>query len=667
LKDTDAADAGIAAQDAALHSENQDKQGADRRAELAQDAALLNEKQDQPGAGGRATPAQGAALHSDKQDNTAGRAELAPGAGSPGERPILIVASRLNTELIDSVREGFGRQLGYSPDFEIVENGKITGGFIAIVEGKVYDASFASRLDEFSKRMIEPDDADHETESSFSSVGALLKERADKIDAGPSVYEYGVVESYSDDIVHISGLSKCHLGELLTFDGGATGLTLDVYLGGAGAALLSGNVSTSSLVHTTGRIAEVCVGEDLLGHVVDPLGRALDGSEIMSHRYRPIESPAPTIMQRAPVDTPLETGILAIDSMIPIGRGQRELIIGDRQTGKTSIAMSAIMNQKDKGVICVYCAIGQKASTVSGFTHRLREAGALDYTVIVAAFSSDTAAMQYIAPYSACAIAEEFMYSGRDTLVIYDDLSKHAVAYRAMSLLLRRPSGREAYPGDVFYLHSRLLERAAKLSPEMGGGSMTALPIVETLAGDISSYIPTNVISITDGQIYLETEMFNAGQRPAVNVGLSVSRVGRAAQHKAMRDVSVSLRLEVAQYRDIAVFAQFGADIDSATAAQLRRGERLIRVLIQAADCTYKLSEQVALLLAASSGVFEHFQPRSMQGVISDLLDYFTEHASAIKRSIDTTGKISESDRYDLEKMFAQFIEGAGDQDSRNQ
>ena len=602
----------------------------------------------------------------EKQGQPRGRAEQPQGSSHLRERPILIVASRLNTELIDSVREGFGRQLGFDPDFEIVENDKITGGFIAIVDGKVYDASFASRLDEFSRRMIDPEDPEHKTESSFSSVGALLKERADATETGPIVYEYGVVESYSDDIVHISGLSKCHLGELLTFDGGATGLTLDVHLGGAGAALLSGNVTTSSLVHTTGRIAEVCVGDDLLGHVVDPLGRALDGREITSHRFRAIESPAPTIMQRSPVDTPLETGILAIDSMIPIGRGQRELIIGDRQTGKTSIAVSAILNQKDKGVICVYCAIGQKASTVSGLAHKLKEAGAMDYTVIVAAFSSDTAAMQYMAPYSACAIAEEFMYSGRDTLVIYDDLSKHAVAYRAMSLLLRRPSGREAYPGDVFYLHSRLLERAAKLSPEMGSGSMTALPIVETLAGDISSYIPTNVISITDGQIYLETEMFNAGQRPAVNVGLSVSRVGRAAQHKAMRDVSVSLRLEVAQYRDIAVFAQFGADIDSATAAQLRRGERLTRLLVQSADRTYRLSEQVVMLLAASAGVFEHFEPRGMPDAITSLLDYLTEYASTIRRSIDTTGKISESDRYDLERMFAQFIEQAGGENRGN-
>ena len=595
-----------------------------------------------------------------KEAGTKGGRELEQFTPRHRDRPILIVASGMDKKLVDSICGGFESRLGFMPDFEIMENEKIIGGFIAIVDGKVYDASFTSRLDEFSRRMLDSDGLGREMESSFSSVGAMLRERAEKTDTGPIVYEYGVVQSYSDDIVHIKGLTSCHLGELLTFDGGAMGLTLDIFMGGAGAALLSGAVSTSSLVHTTGRIAEVCVGEELLGRVVDPLGRPLDGYELTGRNFRPIESPAPTIMQRSPVDTPLETGIISIDSMIPIGRGQRELIIGDRQTGKTAIAMSAIMNQKGKGVICVYCAIGQKASTVSGITHMLDRMGALEYTVIVAAFGSDTSAMQYIAPYSACAIAEEFMYDGRDTLIIYDDLSKHAVAYRAMSLLLRRPSGREAYPGDVFYLHSRLLERAAKLAPELGGGSMTALPIVETLAGDISAYIPTNVISITDGQIYLDTEMFNAGQRPAVNVGLSVSRVGRAAQHRAMRDVSVSLRLDVAQYRDIAVFAQFGADIDSTTAAQLRHGERLTRILVQSADRIYKLSEQVALLLAASGGLFESFEPRDMPRIITLLLAYFKENAASIIRSIDTTGKISESDRYDMTGLFARFAEEVG-------
>jgi len=571
------------------------------------------------------------------------------------DKPILMVASKQDESLIDSVRTGFEQRFGVKLDFEIVENEKITGGFIAIIDGKVYDASFSSRLEELSRQLLLADGEEHETESTFSTVGAILKQRAETSDVGPLVYEYGVVQSYSDNIAQISGLSSCHYGELLSFEGGATGLSLDLRLGGVGAALLSGTISTSSLVHATGRIAEICAGEELLGRVVDPLGRPLDGRELRCHYYRPIESPAPTIMQRSPVNTPLETGILAIDSMIPIGRGQRELIIGDRQTGKTSIALSSIINQRDKDVICVYCAIGQKASTVSNIVHTLEKAGALDYTVIVTAFGSDTAAMQYIAPYAACAVAEEFMYSGRDTLVVYDDLSKHAVAYRAMSLLLRRPSGREAYPGDVFYLHSRLLERAAKLSPELGGGSMTALPIVETLAGDISSYIPTNVISITDGQIYLETEAFNAGQRPAINVGLSVSRVGRAAQHKAMRDVSGNLRLEVAQYMDIAVFAQFGADIDSATAAQLRRGERLTQLLVQSAERNYKLSEQVLLLLAASENVFERFSPRDIPAVINDLFSFVNVNAGSIVRSIDTTGKLPESHIFELSRVFKRF------------
>jgi len=578
------------------------------------------------------------------------------------ERPILIVPSSKDEALLETIRGGFEKKFDTKIDFEVIEDAKITGGFIAIIDGKVYDASFSSQLDELSRQLLRTDEEKHGTESSFSTVGALLKQRAETTDTSPLIYEYGIVQSNSDSIVKISGLPNCHYGELLSFDGGAVGLTLDLHLGGVGAALLGGSVSTSSLVHTTGRIAEIGVGEDMIGRVVDPLGRPLDGRELRCNYRRSIEAPAPTIMQRAPVDTPLETGILSIDSMIPIGRGQRELIIGDRQTGKTSIALTTIMNQQNKGVICVYCAIGQKASTVSSLVHMLDEAGALDYTVVVAAFGSDPPALQYLAPYSACAIAEEFMYSGRDTLVVYDDLSKHAVAYRALSLLLRRPSGREAYPGDVFFLHSRLLERAAKLSHELGGGSMTALPIVETLAGDISAYIPTNVISITDGQIYLDTEMFNAGLRPAINVGLSVSRVGRAAQHKAMRDVSGNLRLEVAQYRDIAVFAQFGADIDASTATQLRRGERLTQLLVQPAELNYSLSEQVVLLLAASGGFLEGFNPNDMPSSIKSLLAYLTSNAKSVLRSIQTTGKLSDSDRYDMNKAFEQFVaQGGGD------
>ncbi|MCL2663731.1 MAG: F0F1 ATP synthase subunit alpha [Oscillospiraceae bacterium] len=572
------------------------------------------------------------------------------------DRPILIVASTQDEKLIASIRDGFENKLGDKLDFDVVESKKITGGFIAVIDGKVYDASFSSRLHELGRKMVSPVERTSDVESSFSTVGALLKERLIATEPDPLVYDYGIVKSYSDDIVHIQGLPNCHYGELLSFEGGATGLALDLVLGGVGAALLGGSVSTTSLVRTTGHIAGICVGEELLGRVVDPLGKPLDGLELDCTKYRPIEAHAPTIMQRGAVNTPLETGIIAIDSMIPIGRGQRELIIGDRQTGKTSIAMSAIMNQKDSGVICVYCAIGQKTSTVSGIVHTLKSTGAFKHTVVVAAMASDTAAMQYIAPYAACAVAEEFMYNGHDVLVVYDDLSKHAVAYRTMSLLLRRPSGREAYPGDVFYLHSRLLERAAKLSPELGGGSMTALPIIETMAGDISAYIPTNVISITDGQIYLETAMFNAGQRPAVNVGLSVSRVGRAAQHKAMRSVSGSLRLQIAQYRDMAVFAQFGADIDSATSSLLRRGERLVQLLVQPSERNYTLAEQVILLLAAEDGKFDSYDLHKISAATIDLLEFVSKNGEDIVDSINKTGELTDADKGGLEALFEKFF-----------
>jgi len=582
------------------------------------------------------------------------------------ERPILIVASGKDEKLISSICEGFESKLDTKLDFDVLESAKITGGFIAVIDGKVYDASFSSRLHELGRQLIDPVDKKRAVESSFSSVGALLKERVKSAVPDPLVYEYGVVKSYSDDIVHITGLANCHYGELLSFEGGATGLALDLVLGGVGAALLGGSVSTTSLVQTTGRIAEICVGEELLGRVVDPLGKPLDGKALKGEKFRSIEAHAPTIMQRSPVDTPLETGILSIDSMIPIGRGQRELIIGDRQTGKTSIALSSIMNQRDTGVICVYCAIGQKTSTVSSLVHTLQRAGALEHTVVVAAMAHDTAAMQYIAPYAACAVAEEYMYSGRDVLIVYDDLSKHAVAYRTMSLLLRRPSGREAYPGDVFYLHSRLLERAAKLSPELGGGSMTAMPVIETMAGDISAYIPTNVISITDGQIYLETAMFNAGQRPAANVGLSVSRVGRAAQRKAMRTVSGSLRLQIAQYRDMAVFAQFGADIDSATAALLRRGESLVRLLIQPSERNYKLSEQVILLLAAEDGKFDNYEPDEVRSAAENLLDFIGNNAGEVITNINDTGELTDADKSALETLFEQFFTDKEETDAKS-
>ena len=363
-------------------------------------------------------------------------------------------------------------------------------------------------------------------------------------------------------------------------------------------------------------------------------------------------------MDRSPVDTPLETGILAVDSMIPIGRGQRELIIGDRQTGKTSIALSAMMNQKTSGVICVYCAIGQKASSVASLVHSLQESGTMDHTVVVASTAADSAAMQYLAPYAACAVAEFFMYNGQDALVIYDDLSKHAVAYRAMSLLLRRPSGREAYPGDVFYLHSRLLERAARLSPEKGGGSMTALPIIETMAGDISAYIPTNVISITDGQIYLESELFHAGVRPAVNVGLSVSRVGRAAQYDAMKKVSGSLRLEVAQYRDMAVFAQFGADVDAATKKLLDRGDRMTELLKQPREEIQTLADQTALLTAFQLDVLSAVPVKDVSAFEAGLLRFLREEHGALMETIDATHTLDDDTAGALREAVRAFAAG---------
>ena len=489
------------------------------------------------------------------------------------------------------------------------------------------------------------------------AIGEFLKERLEGFSPEMVTYEYGRVKSVQDGIVQVEGLPHAKYGELLEFEGQVYGMALDMSLTGVGAALLgkADTVVPGSVVRGTGRISDVCVGRELLGRVVDPIGRPLDGMPLKADRFREVECPAPAIMDRAPVDTPMETGILAIDSMIPIGRGQRELIIGDRQTGKTTIALSTMLNQKDSGVISVYCAIGQKAASVAGIVRQLQEAGALERCVVVAATASDSAAMQYLAPYAACAIAEEFMHQGKDVLVVYDDLSKHAVAYRTMSLLLRRPSGREAYPGDVFYLHSRLLERAAHLSKEQGGGSITALPIVETMAGDISAYIPTNVISITDGQIFLESELFHAGVRPAVNVGLSVSRVGRSAQHPAMRDVSGSLRLEVAQYRDMAVFAQFGADVDAETKKLLDRGARMTELLKQSQKQIYKLSAQVALLLAYGENLLQDIPTQKVGDFAEKLLAHLYSQAASGMKTVDTTKRLSQSGRRTLTGIIRDF------------
>ena len=433
-------------------------------------------------------------------------------------------------------------------------------------------------------------------------ISSVIKEQIKRYASQLEVADVGTVIQVADGIARIHGLENAMQGELLEFPGEVYGMVLNLEEDNVGAVLLGSqhNINEGDTVKTTGRVVEVPVGNALLGRVVNALGQPIDGKgPITTDKYRPVERVASGVISRKGVDTPLQTGIKAIDSMVPIGRGQRELIIGDRQTGKTAIAIDTIINQKGQGVKCIYVAIGQKASTVANIVKTLEEFGAMDYTTIVASTASELAPLQYIAPYAGCAIGEEWMERGEDVLVVYDDLSKHATAYRTLSLLLRRPPGREAYPGDVFYLHSRLLERAARLSDELGGGSLTALPIIETQAGDVSAYIPTNVISITDGQIYLETEMFNAGFRPAINAGLSVSRVGGSAQIKAMKKIAGPIRTDLAQYRELAAFAQFGSELDDDTKERLDQGERIREILKQPQYQPLPVEKQVAIIYAA--------------------------------------------------------------------
>ena len=480
----------------------------------------------------------------------------------------------------------------------------------------------------------------------FNTKSEYLKSRLDSFSVAPLSYRYGTVTAVGDGVARVIGLPDRVYGELLEFQSGVFGMALDLEENGVGAVLFDSadTVCVGDTVKGTGRVAETPVGEKLIGRVIDPIGRPLDGMELDVSDYLPAERTAPGISQRRPVCKPLETGILAIDSMVPVGRGQRELIIGDRQTGKTSIALDAVYNQKNKDVICVYCAIGQKASNISYIIENLKKNGAMRYSVVVAATASDSPATQYLAPYCACSIAESFMEKGRDVLVIYDDLSKHAVAYRAMSLLLHRPPGREAYPGDVFYLHSRLLERSACLSEKLGGGSITALPIIETTGGNISAYIPTNVISITDGQIYLESELFHSGIRPAVNTGLSVSRVGRSAQHKAMQKVSGSLRIELSQYREMAVFTRFGSDVDESTLKLLRRGECLTELLKQGRGEPMSLFEQTAILLAYKNAIFDGIKTSAVKDFCKKMLEYMQGNLIDAVREINDTGDLTDSD-----------------------
>ena len=477
-------------------------------------------------------------------------------------------------------------------------------------------------------------------------ISAILKQQIDDYDKSVSVSNVGTVLQVGDGIARVYGLEQVMAGELLEFEDGTEGIALNLEDDNVGVVLMGEgiNIQEGSTVKATGRIAQVPVGDAMLGRVVDPLARPIDGKgEIATTETRLIESSAPGIIQRKSVHEPMQTGITAIDAMIPIGRGQRELIIGDRQTGKTAIAIDTILNQKGEGVVCVYVAIGQKQASVANVIDVLREKGALDYTIVVAACASEPAALQYLAPYAGAAIAEYFMYKGQATLVIYDDLTKQAQAYRQMSLLLRRPPGREAYPGDVFYCHSRLLERAAKLSDAMGKGSMTALPIIETQAGDVSAYIPTNVISITDGQIFLTSDLFNSGLRPAINVGISVSRVGGAAQTKAIKKIAGTLKLELAQFDELAAFSQFASDLDAATQKQLGRGKRLRELLKQPQYSPLILAEQVAVVYAGVKGLIDDVAIDQVTQFVRELREYLKTNASAYIEQVQTEKQLSES------------------------
>ena len=491
----------------------------------------------------------------------------------------------------------------------------------------------------------------------------MIRQAIEDFEPVPKDEEVGTVLTVGDGIATISGLEDAEYGEILLFECGIKGMILDLKEDEIGCVIFGdeSEITEGSMVRRTKKVAGIPVGEAFMGRVINALGEPVDGKgPITQEDYYPIENPAPGIIDRQPVNRPMETGLLSIDSMFPIGRGQRELIIGDRQTGKTAIALDTILNQKGKGVVCIYVAIGQKASSVAQLAENLRKHGAMDYTIIVNATASDSATLQYIAPYSGCAMGEFFMNHGKDVLIVYDDLSKHAVAYRTLSLLLERSPGREAYPGDVFYLHSRLLERSAHLSDALGGGSMTALPIVETQAGDVSAYIPTNIISITDGQMFLESDLFHSGQRPAVNVGLSVSRVGGAAQTKAMKKATGAIRLDLAQYREMEVFMQFSSDLDEATKKQLRYGQGLMRLLRQKQYNPYKQHEQVILLTAAMGHIFQDVPVDKIPQFSRGLLDSAASEIPDLCEKIDRTGETSEEERESLLGFAKRFLERNG-------
>ena len=542
-------------------------------------------------------------------------------------------------------------------ELEYIKNKDIENGFKLEVGEEVYDWTKEGRLHQLEEMLRE---MKVEKVSSGEELISLMKTSVHEWEPQVISEEEGHVESVGDGIVFVDGLKSVMYGEIVIFESGVRGMVQELRPDDIGVILFGDDtdVTEGSRVLRTGKTAGIPVGEKFLGRVIDPLGNPIDGhGPVDSDGYRAVETAAPGIVERQSVDTPMNTGILSIDSMFPIGRGQRELIIGDRQTGKTAIALDTILNQKDNGVICIYVAIGQKASSVAHLVETLKKKEAMEYTIVIAANASETAPIQYIAPYAGAAMAEYFMWRGKDVLIVYDDLSKHAIAYRALSLLLERSPGREAYPGDVFYLHSRLLERSARLSEEVGGGSITALPIVETQAGDVSAYIPTNIISITDGQIFLESDLFFAGQRPAVNVGLSVSRVGGAAQTKAMKKATGSLRLDLAQYREMEVFTQFSSDLDETTKKQLQYGQGLMYLLRQPQNNPFKAHEQVIILVAATAHVMQDIPVDNIADFRTKLLDYFHEEEEVLCKQIDSTGQLSDDDKQQIIETANKFKE----------
>ena len=551
------------------------------------------------------------------------------------------------------IRAFLQKRYGEDVALTIQQDSSLKSGFQLHVGSEVYDWSAKGRMEQFRQQVEQL-----VAKNTRKDIIPLLRSSIDEFRLLAKSSEVGTVKSIGDGIAVVEGLEHAAYGEILMFDNGIKGMVQDLRRNETGCILFDNadDISAGSKVARTGKTAGVPMGDAFLGRVVDALGRPIDGGDaIPADGYRPVEEPAPGIIDRQSVDTPMETGLLSIDAMFPIGRGQRELIIGDRQTGKTAIALDAMLNQKGKNVICVYVAIGQKASSVAQLVENLRKRDAMDYCVVVSATAGEADTMQYIAPYAGCAMAEYYMHKGRDVLIVYDDLSKHAIAYRAMSLLLERAPGREAYPGDVFYLHSRLLERSAHLSDKLGGGSMTALPIVETQAGDVSAYIPTNIISITDGQIFLESDLFFAGQRPAVNVGLSVSRVGGAAQTKATKKATGSLRLDLAQYREMEVFTQFSSDLDDSTKEQLHYGQGLMRILRQKQYHPLSMHQQVIVLVCAMGHVLSKVAVKDVTDFRDALLDHFEQEHSELCRSLEDEKVLTDDMKQEILRIAEAF------------